>query len=70
MSQNEELFTTRMRKATRKIHNVSDALVNAKFAICKYKCLIVYLRFTFIYTEYCELENLTQYNKRFFKYII
>lgn len=30
---NEDLFTTRMRKATRKIHNISDALVNAKFAI-------------------------------------
>ncbi|XP_072946454.1 uncharacterized protein Ho [Epargyreus clarus] len=30
---NTELFTTRMRKATRKIHSVSDALVNAKFAI-------------------------------------
>ncbi|VVC87840.1 heme oxygenase 1 [Leptidea sinapis] len=33
MAQNNELFTTRMRKATRKIHSVSDALVNAKFAI-------------------------------------
>ncbi|XP_026748546.2 heme oxygenase 1 [Galleria mellonella] len=33
MSGNIELFTTRMRKATRKIHSVSDALVNAKFAI-------------------------------------
>ncbi|XP_026316136.1 heme oxygenase 2 [Hyposmocoma kahamanoa] len=33
MSENEDLFTTRMRKATRKIHSVSDALVNAKFAI-------------------------------------
>lgn len=32
---NGELFTTRMRKATRKIHSVSDALVNAKFAICE-----------------------------------
>ncbi|XP_038218026.1 heme oxygenase [Zerene cesonia] len=30
---NGELFTARMRKATRKIHSVSDALVNAKFAI-------------------------------------
>ncbi|NP_001040361.1 heme oxygenase [Bombyx mori] len=29
----QDLFTTRMRKATRKIHSVSDALVNAKFAI-------------------------------------
>ncbi|XP_045518916.1 heme oxygenase 1 [Pieris brassicae] len=28
-----EPFTTRMRKATRKIHSVSDAMVNAKFAI-------------------------------------
>lgn len=36
MSGNIDLFTTRMRKATRKIHSVSDALVNAKFAICKY----------------------------------
>ncbi|CAG9792372.1 unnamed protein product [Diatraea saccharalis] len=33
MSGNVELFTTRMRRATRKIHSVSDALVNAKFAI-------------------------------------
>ncbi|CAH0403346.1 unnamed protein product [Chilo suppressalis] len=33
MSENVESFTTRMRKATRKIHSVSDALVNAKFAI-------------------------------------
>ncbi|KAG6464608.1 heme oxygenase 1 [Manduca sexta] len=33
MSGNVELFTTRMRKATRKIHSVSDAMVNAKFAI-------------------------------------
>lgn len=33
MSGNVDLFTTRMRKATRKIHSVSDALVNAKFAI-------------------------------------
>ncbi|KAJ2938728.1 hypothetical protein O0L34_g3338 [Tuta absoluta] len=33
MSETEESFTTRMRKATRKIHSVSDALVNAKFAI-------------------------------------
>ncbi|XP_069355654.1 heme oxygenase 1 isoform X2 [Maniola hyperantus] len=32
MSDNEELFTSRMRKATRKIHSVSDALINAKFA--------------------------------------
>lgn len=36
MSGNVELFTTRMRKATRKIHSMSDALVNAKFAICEY----------------------------------
>ncbi|XP_075986275.1 heme oxygenase [Anticarsia gemmatalis] len=33
MTENGDLFTTRMRKATRKIHNISDALVNAKFAI-------------------------------------
>ncbi|XP_041971679.1 heme oxygenase 1 [Aricia agestis] len=33
MSENSEIFTARMRKATRKIHSVSDALVNAKFAI-------------------------------------
>lgn len=33
MSGEVELFTTRMRKATRKIHNISDALINAKFAI-------------------------------------
>ncbi|XP_050554411.1 heme oxygenase 1 [Spodoptera frugiperda] len=33
MEDNGELFTTRMRKATRKIHNISDALVNAKFAL-------------------------------------
>ncbi|KAL0860499.1 hypothetical protein ABMA27_009875 [Loxostege sticticalis] len=33
MSGSTDLFTTRMRKATRKIHSVSDALVNAKFAI-------------------------------------
>ncbi|KAJ8708723.1 hypothetical protein PYW08_010105 [Mythimna loreyi] len=33
MTENTELFTTRMRKATRKIHNISDALVNAKFAL-------------------------------------
>ncbi|KAM3962241.1 heme oxygenase [Aphomia sociella] len=33
MSADLELFTTRMRKATRPIHSVSDALVNAKFAI-------------------------------------
>ncbi|XP_053620363.1 heme oxygenase 1 [Plodia interpunctella] len=33
MSENTELFSTRMRKATRKIHSISDALVNAKFAI-------------------------------------
>ncbi|CAB3225974.1 unnamed protein product [Arctia plantaginis] len=33
MSATEDLFSTRMRKATRKIHNISDALVNAKFAI-------------------------------------
>ncbi|XP_026735489.1 heme oxygenase 1 [Trichoplusia ni] len=33
MSESEDLFTTRMRRATRKIHNLSDALVNAKFAI-------------------------------------
>ncbi|XP_063834292.1 uncharacterized protein LOC135083483 [Ostrinia nubilalis] len=33
MSGKTDLFTTRMRKATRKIHSVSDALVNAKFAI-------------------------------------
>lgn len=36
MSENEDLFTSRMRKATRNIHSVSDALVNAKFAICEY----------------------------------
>ncbi|KAG7296624.1 hypothetical protein JYU34_020440 [Plutella xylostella] len=29
----QDLFTTRMRAATRKIHNLSDTLVNAKFAI-------------------------------------
>lgn len=33
MSENGDTFTTRMRKATRKIHNISDALVNTKFAI-------------------------------------
>ncbi|KAL4716747.1 hypothetical protein ACJJTC_001903 [Scirpophaga incertulas] len=33
MPGNSELFTTEVRKATRKIHSVSDALVNAKFAI-------------------------------------
>ncbi|XP_063897290.1 heme oxygenase 1 [Helicoverpa armigera] len=33
MTENGDLFTTRMRKATRKIHNISDALVNAKFAL-------------------------------------
>ncbi|KAJ0171821.1 hypothetical protein K1T71_012584 [Dendrolimus kikuchii] len=33
MSGNLEMFTTRMRKATRKIHSISDAVVNAKFAI-------------------------------------
>ncbi|XP_045454963.1 heme oxygenase 1 [Melitaea cinxia] len=33
MAQSEELFTTRMRKATRSIHSLSDALVNAKFAL-------------------------------------
>ncbi|GBP16850.1 Heme oxygenase 1 [Eumeta japonica] len=33
MSENGETFTTRVRKATRKIHSVSDALVNAKFAL-------------------------------------
>ncbi|KAF9803845.1 hypothetical protein SFRURICE_013122 [Spodoptera frugiperda] len=33
MEDNGKLFTTRMRKATRKIHNISDALVNAKFAL-------------------------------------
>ncbi|KAJ8708375.1 hypothetical protein PYW07_010500 [Mythimna separata] len=33
MTEEVELFTTRMRKATRKIHNISDALVNAKFAL-------------------------------------
>ncbi|CAK1547733.1 unnamed protein product [Leptosia nina] len=31
--ENDDLFTTRMRKATRRIHSISDALVNAKFAI-------------------------------------
>ncbi|KOB67316.1 Heme oxygenase [Operophtera brumata] len=36
MSEGADIFSTRMRKATRTIHNVSDALVNAKFAICKY----------------------------------
>ncbi|CAH0697368.1 unnamed protein product [Spodoptera exigua] len=33
MEESGDLFTTRMRKATRKIHNISDALVNAKFAL-------------------------------------
>ncbi|CAG4934763.1 unnamed protein product [Parnassius apollo] len=33
MSEDNELFTTRVRRETRKIHSVSDALVNAKFAI-------------------------------------
>ncbi|XP_049881368.1 heme oxygenase 1 [Pectinophora gossypiella] len=33
MSNGVELFTTRMRKATRQIHSMSDALVNAKFAL-------------------------------------
>nr|XP_026497816.1 heme oxygenase 1 [Vanessa tameamea] len=33
MAEKEVLFTTRVRKATRTIHSVSDALVNAKFAI-------------------------------------
>ncbi|CAK1589694.1 unnamed protein product [Parnassius mnemosyne] len=33
MSEYNELFTTRVRRETRKIHSVSDALVNAKFAL-------------------------------------
>ncbi|XP_059056321.1 heme oxygenase 1 [Achroia grisella] len=33
MARNLEVFTVRIRKATRQIHSVSDALVNAKFAI-------------------------------------
>lgn len=33
MSGNIDLFTTTMRKATRQVHSVSDALVNAKFAL-------------------------------------
>lgn len=47
MAQSEELFTTRMRKATRSIHSLSDALVNAKFALCKF----TFFLFTLLYLK-------------------
>lgn len=32
---NEEPFSKRMRRETRDVHKISDALVNAKFLMCK-----------------------------------
>ncbi|CAH0714993.1 unnamed protein product, partial [Brenthis ino] len=76
MSQNEELFTTRMRKATRKIHNVSDALVNAKFAISLRDetvwgggLFVFYHIFAFLEDAKKRL-NMSQFDKLFVKDIL
>lgn len=71
MSGNVELFTTRMRKATRKIHSVSDALVNAKFAISLRDeavwgggLFVFYHIFAFL-EDAKERLNMPDYNKLF-----
>lgn len=76
MSQDEELFTIRMRKATRKIHNVSDALVNAKFAISLTDekvwgggLFVFYHIFAFLEDANKRL-NLLQFNKLFVNNIL
>lgn len=38
----EESFSKRMRKETRDVHKVSDALINAKLVFGKKKTLFVY----------------------------
>ncbi|KPI97748.1 PREDICTED: heme oxygenase 1 [Papilio xuthus] len=76
MSENYDLFTTRMRKATRRIHSVSDTLVNAKFALSLRDeavwgggLFVFYHIFAFLEDAKDRL-NMTDFNKLFVNKIL